>query len=85
VLDLTIAFIKDLRSDVYDQFVTQILPQAIAMLDIQNVPLVDKVFTMISFAIKYLIRDIKGDLKKFYSIYFEILSNKSKHVRRFAA
>ena len=61
------------------------MPEAISLLDIEKVALVDKIFTMISFGIKYLIRDIKSDLPRFYSVFFEILSNKSKHVRRFAA
>jgi hypothetical protein len=47
--------------------------------------LLDKVFTLLSFAVKYLTRSIKEDLTAFYSVYVELLAHKNKHVRRFSA
>lgn len=61
------------------------MPSILFLIDIENVVLVDKVFTLISFGIKYLLKDIKSDLQRFYFVYFEILNNKNKNVRRFAA
>jgi hypothetical protein len=40
---------------------------------------------MISFAIKYLTKSIKEDLKNFYSTYIEMLGHRNKFVRKFAA
>ena len=61
------------------------MPAAIALLDVEKVTLVDKIFTMISFGVKYLAKEIKADIPRFYDLFSEILSNKSKHVRKFAA
>ena len=62
VLDLLIALIKDLREEIYQDFVSIILPAALNSIDSQNVRLLDKIFTMISFALKYLVKSILGDL-----------------------
>lgn len=55
------------------------------MIDISNVTLLDKIFTMLSFSIKYLAKPIKEDLDNFYSLYLEILINKNRYIRKFAA
>ncbi|TNV87999.1 hypothetical protein FGO68_gene14880 [Halteria grandinella] len=85
VIDLFIALIKDFRTDIYQDFLTLILPRVISSLDISNVQLLDKIFTLISFSVKYLTRSIKEDLPIFYSTYSELLSHKNKFVRKFSA
>jgi hypothetical protein len=55
------------------------------IIDLNNLELLDKIFTMISFGIKYLVKPIKQDLPHFYNVYFEVLTSKSKHLRKFAA
>lgn len=85
VVDLFIALIKDFRADIYQDFIKQILPSMISALDISNVTLLDKIFTLLSFAVKYLTKSIKDDLDSFYSQYVELLAHKNRFVRKFAA
>jgi hypothetical protein len=85
VIDLFIALIKDFRGDIYDDFIKQIMPSMISALDISNVTLLDKVFTLLSFAVKYLTKSVKEDLDNFYSTYVELLGHKNRFVRKFAA
>jgi U3 small nucleolar RNA-associated protein 20 len=85
VVELSIALIKDFRGDIYAEFVAQILPSMLNALDITNVQLLDKVFTLLSFAVKYLTKSIKDDLEGFYSQYVELLAHKNRFVRKFAA
>lgn len=54
-------------------------------LDISNVTLLDKIFTLLSFAVKYITKSIKEDLENFYSAYVELLGHKNRFVRKFAA
>jgi hypothetical protein len=61
------------------------MPAVISSIDITNVILLDRVFTMISFAIKYLTKAIKDDIENFYNTYFELLIHKNKFIRKFAA
>lgn len=56
VLDLMIALIKDLREDIYKPFMNQILPGVVAAIDIENLDLLDKIFSLLSFAMKYLLK-----------------------------
>lgn len=84
-LDLLIALIKDLREEIYDSFKSRILPRALEVIDTQDIHLLDKVFTMVSFAIKYLAKPIIKDFREFYSVYLELMVHKSKHLRKFAA
>lgn len=61
------------------------MPNVIGALDITNVTLVDKIFTLLSFAVKYLTKSIKEDISNFYQVYVELLAHKNKFVRKFAA
>lgn len=80
-----IALIKDFRADIYQDFLKLIMPNVIGALDISNVTLVDKIFTLLSFGVKYLTKSIKDDLQNFYETYSEMLSHRNKFVRKFAA
>lgn len=44
VLDLCIALIKDLRHEIYSEFLHEILPKAIEVLDADNLVIMEKVF-----------------------------------------
>lgn len=85
VVDLFVALVKDFRADIYEEFMTAILPKVVGSLDITNVELMDKVFTLVSFAVKYLTKSIKEDLPRFYGVYSELLSHRNKFVRKFSA
>lgn len=61
------------------------MPNMINALDISNVTLLDKIFTLLSFAVKYITKSIKEDLENFYSAYVELLGHKNRFVRKFAA
>ena len=85
VVDLFVALVKDFRADIYEEFMAAILPKVVGSLDITNVELMDKVFTLVSFAVKYLTKSIKEDLPRFYGVYSELLCHRNKFVRKFSA
>ena len=85
VLELIIALIKDLRQDLYEEFVMRIMPTVIEVIDVQNLGLLDKVFTLLSYSFKYLLKQIRGDIVRFYGIFHVMLLHKNKHLRHFAA
>jgi len=61
------------------------MPSVLGALDISNVILVDKIFTLMSFGVKYLTKSIKDDLENFYQAYIEMLAHRNKFVKKFAA
>lgn len=85
IIELIIALIKDLRQDIYSDFMHKILPCVISILDCTNLTLLDAVFTLLSFSFKYLLTPLREDLVRFYSVYVELLLHKNKYVRKFAA
>jgi hypothetical protein len=80
-----VALVKDFRGDIYQEFLSLILPKVIGSLDISNVELMDKSFTLLSFGVKYLTKSIKDDLPNFYLAYAELLTHKNKFIRKFSA
>lgn len=85
VLDLCIALVKDLRQDVYEEFLHEMLPRVIEAIDGSNLPLMDKVFQLLSFSFKYLIKPIKANIESVYSVYFELLQHRNRFIRKFTA
>lgn len=85
VVDLCIALIKDLRQDIYDLFLHEILPKTIEVIDGRNLQLLDKIFQMLSISFKYLVKPIKENIKGVYAVYFELLVHKNHFVRKFTA
>ena len=61
------------------------MPAVIQVLDGQNLKLLDSVFQLLSFSFKYLLKPIKEDIVNFYSIYSELLSHRSRYVRKFSS
>jgi U3 small nucleolar RNA-associated protein 20 len=57
----------------------------IAAIDIENLDLLDKIFSLLSFAMKYLLKQIKDDIVNVYDVYFELIRHKNKYVRKFAS
>ena len=55
------------------------------IVDVQNIKIMDKVFTLFSFCFKYLLKPIREDLTSFYNIFQEVLIHKNRHLRHFAA
>lgn len=85
IIDLVIALVKDLRQDIYPDFMHEILPVVISILDCSNLPLLDAVFSLLSFSFKYLLTPIREDLTNFYNVFVELLLHKNKFVRKFTA
>ena len=85
IFDLFIALVKDLRQDVYAEFLHDILPTVINMLDSQNLDTMDKVFQLLSFAFKFLIKPIRENIKDVFSIYIVLLEHKNRFIRKFSA
>ena len=85
VFDLCIALIKDLRHEVYQEFFHEMLPKAIEVLDTENLAMMDKVFQLLSFAFKYLIKPIRENIKDVFSVYIVLLEHKNRYIRKFSA
>ena len=85
ILELLVALVKDLRSEIYQEFLNEILPSVISVLDAQNLTLLDGVFSFLSFSFKYLLKPIKEDIFNVYNVYSELLKHKNRFVRKFAA
>ena len=77
--------IKDLRHDIYDLFMHEVLPKIIEVIDGRNLQLLDKIFQMLSISFKYLVKPIKENIKAVYAVYFELLVHKNHFVRKFTA
>ena len=85
ILDLCIALIKDLRHEVYEEFLHDILPKAIQVLDAENLDMMEKVFQLLSFSFKYLIKPIKENIRAVFSVYIMLLEHKNRFIRKFSA
>ena len=56
------------------------------MIDIRKTEILEKVFVAISFAFKYLFKDIQKDLTKVFEIYLKnLLNHRNKHIREFSS
>lgn len=85
VLDLCIALIKDLRQEIYEEFLHEILPKVIQVLDAENIEIMEKVFQLLSFSFKYLIKPIKENIHSVFSVYIMLLEHKNRFIRKFSA
>lgn len=61
------------------------MPACVTALDGTNLQLMDAVFSLFSFAFKYLLQPLKNDIENFYGVYSELLKHKNKFIRKFAA
>lgn len=85
ILELMIALIKDLRGDIYGEFVELVMPAVIAIIDVQNFDLLDGIFSLFSFSFKFLLKPIRDDIANFYEVFQELIVHKNRHLRHFAA
>jgi len=85
VLDLSIALIKDLRHEVYAEFLHELLPKAIEILDAENLETMDKVFQLLSFAFKFLIKPIRENIRDVFTVFVVLLEHKNRFIRKFAS
>lgn len=61
------------------------LPKAIEVLDTENLEMMDKVFQLLSFAFKYLIKPIRENIKDVFGVYIVLLEHKNRYIRKFSA
>ena len=40
---------------------------------------------MLSFAVKYLVKNIKADIERFYDVFQILIAHRNRHLRKFAA
>jgi hypothetical protein len=62
-----------------------ILPAVITSIDNQDLPLLDKIFSLLSMAFKFLLKQIKEDINNVYLVLFELIRHQNKFVRKFAS
>ena len=85
ILELLIGLIKDMRSEIYPIFIQEIMPTLIHLIDHKNINLMDKVFSVFTYAFKYLIKDILQDIGRVYRLFFELLMSNNDHIRGFSS
>jgi hypothetical protein len=54
-------------------------------IDNQDLPLLDKIFSLLSMAFKFLLKQIKEDINNVYLVLFELIRHQNKFVRKFAS
>lgn len=55
------------------------------MLDAENLVTMDKIFQLLSFAFKFLLKPIKENIRDVFSIYIVLLEHKNRFIRKFSA
>ena len=55
------------------------------MLDADNLDMMEKVFQLLSFSFKYLIKPIKENIYSVFSVYIVLLEHKNRFIRKFSA
>jgi len=85
LLDFIIGLIKDTRELIFPIFLKEVMPKLISMIKVEKVELLDKAFTVFSYAFKFLQRQIVNNLKDVYACYYELLAHSNKYVRKFAS
>ena len=86
-LDLLVALIKDVRSECFDYFIDKNLPQVIKVLNTcnDNVEMIDHIFGFFVNMFKIFEKSIQNQFEKVLFVYSEILFNKNRFIRKFAA
>lgn len=86
LLKLLPPLIRDCQSDIFKIFCDEILMKLLSLIEIQNLELLEGVFLVLAYGLKYLFSRILKDFKLFYEIYlFQLFGHKNKHIRKFAA
>jgi hypothetical protein len=47
--------------------------------------ILDKIFTLFSYSMKYLLKQVRADVKNFWEVFCVLLAHRNKHLRHFAA
>ena len=68
-----------------DEFLHQILPKAIQVLDADNLDIMEKIFQLLSFSFKFLIKPIKENIRNVFSVYIVLFEHKNRFIRKFSA
>ena len=55
------------------------------MLDADNLETMEKVFQLLSFSFKYLIKPIKENIRAVFSVYIMLLEHRNRFIRKFSA
>ena len=86
ILKLFPPLIRDCQSEIFQLFCQEILMKLLSLIDIKNLDILEDVFLVLAYALKYLFNKIMKEFKIFYDLYFfQFFGNKNKHIRKFAA
>jgi len=86
ILKLFAPLIRDCQSEIFQIFCQDILMKLLSMIDIKNLDILEDVFLVLAYALKYLFQKIMKEFKSFFDIYFfQLFGHKNKHIRKFAA
>jgi len=86
ILELFIGFIKDIRTENIDFFLTSILPELIKFIKLfnLNVEVIDKMFNLFANVFKFMHKGITRNFQKFFLIFSDLLFLRNKFIRKFS-
>ena len=86
ILKLFAPLIRDCQSEIFPIFCQDILMKLLSMIDIKNIDILEDIFMVLAYALKYLFQKIMKEFKSFFDIYFfQLFGHRNKHIRKFAA
>ena len=86
VLEVMTGFIKDIREEAAEIFLTAILPNLVKLLcNSNNTVVIDKTFSVFVNIFKFLSKAITKNFRKFFLTISELVFNKNKLIRKFSS
>lgn len=86
ILGILPSLIRDTQQYLYKPFCEKLLLPLVEMIVITDMELLEKVYNVLAFALKYLFEQISQDPTQFYYIYFQkLFSHHNKHIRQFSS
>ncbi|KAG8180889.1 hypothetical protein JTE90_018389 [Oedothorax gibbosus] len=85
ILELTIAFARDLQEDFYKDYFTEFFSVITSQFKTKETDLLEKLFVCLAYLFKFLWKNMVKDFERVYSLFSSLLSNTNKeYIRTFA-
>ena len=77
---------RDCQGEIFELFTQEILQKLLVFLDIKEAQILEEVFVVFAYALKYLFSKISANFSSFFTVFFyELFGNSNKLIRKFAA
>ncbi len=86
ILRLFPSLFRDCQGEIFELFLHEILQKLSAFLDIKQTDIIQEIFMVFAYALKYLFTRIVHEFTAFFNVFFyELFGNSNKFIRNFAA